>query len=76
LDRIDFINSKADRTPPREFPMPGQYMTTQDYGYGLPDNRNETTAPTEDESYDGPEGSYAEISFKFGSVVSTLDTLK
>jgi hypothetical protein len=48
--------------------MPGQY--------GIPDHRNETTARTEDESFDGPEGSYAEISLKFGSVVSTPETLK
>jgi hypothetical protein len=70
LDRLNSFERRStqSRTGHKEYVMPGQY--------GIPDHRNETTARTEDESFDGPEGSYAEISLKFGSVVSTPETLK
>ena len=72
--RSQYYQPKRQPQPPREFPMPGQYMDhEEEYVY---DKRNETTLPTEDESYDGPEGSYADVSLKFASVVSTPDTLK
>jgi hypothetical protein len=71
-DRVNSFGRPFSKSSPQSFDFPV-------YGkgeFGTPDRRNETTLPTEDESYDGPEGSYADISLKFGSVVSTPDTLR
>jgi hypothetical protein len=53
-----------------DFPMADKHM-----GKGSAGKGNNMTATTEDESFDGPEGSYAAISFQFGSGVSAPDTL-
>jgi len=43
--------------------------------FDSPDKRNENTAPTEDDSFDNPEASYAEISLKLGSQISNPETI-
>jgi hypothetical protein len=58
-----------------DFPIPENHIAGKYMGKGSPGKSNNMTATTEDESFDGPEGSYADISFKFGSVVSAPDTL-
>jgi hypothetical protein len=81
LERLSSMESKRKThefdfpipgSAPKEYRMPGHFV---DKDSGSP-SRHDTTEPTEDESLDGPEGSYAEISLKFGSVVSTPDTLR
>ena len=59
----------------RDFPIPEDPVADKYMRRGSPGKSNNMTATTEDESFDGPEGSYADISFKFGSVVSAPDTL-
>ena len=74
-DRLQPDASHIDRLP-----FAGKNFLDKNKDLNYSDRRLETTArtaKTEDESYDddGPEGSYAEISHKFGSVVSRPDTL-
>jgi hypothetical protein len=65
VERLNSMNYKAHSV---DFPLPGQ---------GKNGSRHDQTGPTEAESLDidGPEGSYAGVSMKFGSVMSTPDTL-
>lgn len=58
------------QTPPRqEFRMPGAYNNSFE-------SHGKKTVRTEDESLDGPEASYGDASLKFGSQISTPDTIR
>ncbi len=40
------------------------------------DKRNQSTAMTEDESFDGPDASFSDVSRRYGSVVSSPETIR
>ncbi|KAG7364538.1 kinesin motor domain containing protein [Nitzschia inconspicua] len=44
--------------------------------YDIPDKKNEVTAATEDESVDGPEVSYSDLSERHGTFVSSPETIR
>eukprot|EP00934_Nitzschia_sp_Nitz4_P004306 Nitzschia sp. Nitz4//scaffold57_size113557//37246//40205//NITZ4_003987-RA/size113557-augustus-gene-0.169-mRNA-1//1//CDS//3329554834//4296//frame0 len=69
LSALERLDSTHYKTNSLDFPFPGQdrsYYSKQD-----------RTGPTEDETMDmdGPEGSYAGVSMKFGTVYSAPDTI-
>jgi hypothetical protein len=76
VNSSDFPMPTKKKLNVQDFPMPEEFPIVRRYmDKGSPGKSNNMTATTEDESFDGPEGSYADISFKFGSVVSAPDTL-
>ena len=53
-----------------------QRMAMQRQKYDPTDKPQETTARTEEESFDGPEASYTDISLKFATNLSAPDTIR
>ncbi|KAL3907691.1 MAG: hypothetical protein SGILL_008771, partial [Bacillariaceae sp.] len=59
-------------TPDREFGMNG----SQQESFDTPDKRNDVTAQTEVESFEGPDASFSEVSHRMGSFVSSPETIQ